>query len=741
MNSLQFYILDVFAEKPLAGNQLAVFISLGSIDTDEMQRLAREMNYSETTFIESAEPRDGGYDVRIFTPQREVPFAGHPTLGTAYLIQQELIRRPVDSLVLNLKSGQISVEFGYRDAQPDVLWMLQPQPTFGLTLDVASVCGVLGLEASDIDEGFPIQEASTGFPFIIIPLKTLDAVKRINLARDRYFQLIEQTEAKALLAFAPSTYSPENDLNVRVFADYYGTPEDPATGSANGSLAAYLVENRYFGSDAIDVRVEQGYEISRPSLLFLRAEKKDGQTSVRVGGRVQPFASGTTQRRPDTALATSPANNQPHESPTGGPGSVPAAASSGQKTSAGNESGGEAQPSARPLVSAALVPFGTTIFTEMTALANRLGAINLAQGFPDFEGPAGLIDAAISALKSGENQYSRSMGHPVLVNAIAEHQQRFYQLEYDPLTEVTVFCGATEGLASSMMGLLNQGDEVILFEPFYDSYPACLAMAGAVPRFVPLRPPDFAFDPQELEAAFSERTRLLLLNTPHNPTGKVFSRSDLELIARLCQKHDVVVLTDEVYEHLTYGSAEHVPIATLPGMRERTLTLSSTGKSFSLTGWKIGWATGPARLVSAAQAAHQYITFCPATPLQVAVGHALRTYTDDYFATLKQEYTERRDYLMTVLSECGFRAVEPHGAYFIVADYSALGAMPDRRFAREMVERCKVAAVPLSVFCHQGSPLESSRLLRFAFCKRMETLRSAATRLYDARLLMADVER
>lgn len=299
MNSLRFHILDVFAERPLAGNQLAVFISLGSIGTDEMQRLAREMNYSETTFVESAEPRDGGYDVRIFTPQREVPFAGHPTLGTAYLIQQELIRMPVDRLVLNLKCGQIPVKFTYRNERPDVLWMLQPKPTFGQTLEAASVQDVLGLDASELDERFPIRESSTGFPFIIVPLKTLESVKRIRLARDLCFRLIERTEAKALLAFAPAAYSPENDLNVRVFADYYGTPEDPATGSANGSLAAYLVETKYFGGERIDLRVEQGYEIGRPSLLFLRAEREGGEISVRVGGRVQPFASGTTLGLPD----------------------------------------------------------------------------------------------------------------------------------------------------------------------------------------------------------------------------------------------------------------------------------------------------------------------------------------------------------------------------------------------------------------------------------------------------------
>lgn len=385
----------------------------------------------------------------------------------------------------------------------------------------------------------------------------------------------------------------------------------------------------------------------------------------------------------------------------------------------------------KSFASRALAQFGPTIFTEMTALANQLGAINLALGFPDFEGPEGVIEAAVAALKSGENQYSRSRGHPLLVSAIAEHQRRFYNLEYDPQTEVMVFCGATEGIVSSMLGLLNPGDEVILFEPFYDSYPVCVSMARAVPRFVPLRPPDFSIDLQELEAAFGERTRLLVLNSPHNPTGKVFSRDELDSIARLCQEHDVIVLTDEVYEHLTYGTAEHIPMASLPGMRERTLTVSSAGKVFSLTGWRVGWATGPAELISAAQAAHQYLTFCATTPLQAAVGYALRAYTDDYFASLKREYTERRDFLMKALSDRGFRVTEPHGAFYVVADFSPIAEVEDRLFAREMVERWKVAAVPMSVFYHEGSPV-GNRLLRFAFCKRIETLRSAAARLNGA---------
>ena len=253
------------------------------------------------------------------------------------------------------------------------------------------------------------------------------------------------------------------------------------------------------------------------------------------------------------------------------------------------------------MIAERLQPFGTTIFSEMTALALEHRAINLSQGFPDFEGPPEIVEAAVLALRSGHNQYPRSMGVPPLVQAIAQHQLDQYQLDYDPMREVVVFSGATEGIASSLLGLLNPGDEVLVFEPFYDSYPACIAMAGAVPRFCTLRFPDFALDPDALAACFSDRTKLVLLNTPHNPTGKVFEPSELKVIADLCHRHDAYVLADEVYEHLTYDDARHVPMASLPGMRDRTLTLSSAGKTYSLTGWKIGWATGPASMVAAAQ--------------------------------------------------------------------------------------------------------------------------------------------
>jgi N-succinyldiaminopimelate aminotransferase len=378
-----------------------------------------------------------------------------------------------------------------------------------------------------------------------------------------------------------------------------------------------------------------------------------------------------------------------------------------------------------------LLPFGTTIFSEMTALAQEHGAINLAQGFPDFDGPPEVIEAAVAALRGGHNQYARSMGHQLLVEAVAARVKRLHGLAFEPLSEVIVFSGATEGIASALLGLLDPGDEVIVFEPFYDSYPACIAMAGAVPRFATLRFPEFAVDEAALERLFNRRTRLLLLNTPHNPTGKVFSTAELELIARLCLKHGVIVVADEVYEHITYGAA-HVPIASLAGMRERTLTISSTGKTFSLTGWKVGWGYGPAPIVAAVQAAHQFITFATATPLQVAVANALGERGEEYFERLRSQYTARRDFLAEALREAGLEIAVPAGAYFILADFSRVFAGDDRAFARRLVERHGVAAIPPSVFYADGVE-EGRRLIRFAFPKRIETLAAAAERLKSLR--------
>lgn len=291
MEKCTFYIVDVFAEEKYAGNQLAVFGDAKSLTDTEMQRIAKEMNYSETTFILSEEKRNGGYDVRIFTPEKEVPFAGHPTLGTAYVIQYEIIGEPIDTIILNLKIGQIPVTLNYSGEQIDILWMKQKNPTFDRIFDPKPISQVLNLDKKEIDDRFSIQEVSTGLPFIIVPLKSLDALKRAKIAKDKYFELIKDTQAKAILIFCPETYQ-ENDLNVRVFGDYYGVPEDPATGSANGCLAGYLVKYRYFGKDRINIRVEQGYEIGRPSLLSLRAEDKGGEIDVSVGGKVIMIAKG-----------------------------------------------------------------------------------------------------------------------------------------------------------------------------------------------------------------------------------------------------------------------------------------------------------------------------------------------------------------------------------------------------------------------------------------------------------------
>ena len=387
----------------------------------------------------------------------------------------------------------------------------------------------------------------------------------------------------------------------------------------------------------------------------------------------------------------------------------------------------------RTPISHKLQPFGTTIFTEMTRLALAHGAINLAQGFPDFDGPPEIVEAAVAALRSGDNQYARSQGHPRLVRALSRRYSELYGLAFDPMTEIGVFSGCTEALMSSMLGLLDPGDEVILFEPYYDSYPVCVAMAGAVARFCTLRAPDFAFDPAAFEALITSRTRLVVVNTPHNPTGKVFTRDELAVLGEICARHDLLVLSDEVYEHLTYDENVHVPLAAVPSLKDRTLTLSSAGKTFSLTGWKIGWSAGPAPLVAAAQAAHQFVTFASATPLQVAVAAALETLDATFYERLRVEYTVRRRTLVDTLESVGFRVRPPQGTYFVLCEFGDLWAGDDRSFARHLVEEIGVAAIPPSVF--YGASDEGARLMRFAFCKRPETLALAAERLARLRRL------
>ena len=371
--------------------------------------------------------------------------------------------------------------------------------------------------------------------------------------------------------------------------------------------------------------------------------------------------------------------------------------------------------------------FGTTIFTQMTRLADEHGAVNLSQGFPDFPGPAFVKAAARRAIDDDHNQYARMMGAPVLVEAIAADLERRHGLVYDPLTEVCVTAGATEGIHCALLALCEPGDEVVLLEPYYDSYRACCAMAGAVPRFVTLEAPGFRWRPGALEAAFTERTRLVLLNTPHNPTGRVLSRAELEEIAALCRRHDAVCVTDEVYDRLVFAGG-HVPMATLPGMRERTLTLGSAGKTFSLTGWKIGWASGPAELVGALARAHQFVTFAVATPFQHAVATALREAGPrGYFESLATDYRARRDLLCGVLRDCGLGVIEPQGTYFVMTDLRPLGWDDDVAFCRHLTTEVGVAAIPPTAFYENR---DAGRFLaRFAFCKRLETLEAAAERL------------
>lgn len=386
-------------------------------------------------------------------------------------------------------------------------------------------------------------------------------------------------------------------------------------------------------------------------------------------------------------------------------------------------------------VAARLAPFGTTIFAEMSRLAVEHGAVNLSQGFPDFDGPAFVREAAAAAMAAGHNQYAPMGGAPVLTEAIGAWFARASGIEVEPRAEVTVTSGCTEALAAAFLGLVEAGDEVVLFEPFYDSYRACVAMAGATPRFVTLRPGEgggaFSFNEAELRGAFGARTRAVLVNTPHNPTGKVFTRAELELVASLCREHDVVAITDEVYERLTFdGGLPHVCLASLPGMRERTVTLSSLGKTFSFTGWKIGWSIAPAGLTAGVRAAHQFLTYSVSTPLQHGAAAALRD-GEESVRELVMHYREARDYLCEVLDRVGFDVHVPDGTYFIMAGHEKvsgrLGLADDVALCRHLTTKVGVAAIPPSFFYEDWS--QGRGLVRFAFCKKMETLREAARRL------------
>ena len=383
-----------------------------------------------------------------------------------------------------------------------------------------------------------------------------------------------------------------------------------------------------------------------------------------------------------------------------------------------------------PLV-ARMRPFGTTIFTEMSALALSTGSINLGQGFPDTDGPPEMLAAAAEALMAGANQYPPLAGIPALRHAVAAHDRRFWRLDRNPDTEIVVTAGATEAVAATILALCEAGDEVVCFEPYYDSYAASIVLAGAVRRPVTLRPGAdgrYGFDEGELRAAFGPRTRLVLLNSPHNPTGKVFTRDELEMIAALCQEFGVWAVTDEVYEHLAFTDAPgpHVPLATLPGMLERTVRISSAGKTFSCTGWKIGWATGPAELVSAVQRVKQFLTFVNAAPLQPAIAVALGL-GDKYFRGFTAGLQERRDRLMAGLTDAGFGVLPSEGTYFVTADIRPLGGTDGVEFCRSLPARSGVVAVPTQVF--YDHPDEGRHLIRFAFCKRLDVIDEAVRRL------------
>ncbi len=380
-----------------------------------------------------------------------------------------------------------------------------------------------------------------------------------------------------------------------------------------------------------------------------------------------------------------------------------------------------------------LAPFGSSIFARMSKLAADCQAVNLSQGFPDFDGPSLVKEAAIDAIRAGHSQYAPTNGVPALAAAIAERFRQTTSLEIDPAAQVTVTAGCTEAIAASLIGLLNPGDEVILFEPYYDSYRACVAMAGGVPRFVTLRAPEFTFGPAELRAACSSRTRALVLNTPHNPTGRVFSRVELQTIADVCIERGLVCLSDEVYERLVYHPerAPHISIASLPGMAERTITLSSLGKTFSLTGWKIGWAVASPDLSIAVRAAHQFLTFAVNTPMQHAAVSALGS-PASYYDDLVSEYRRKRDLLAAGLRRAGFGVREPEGSYFILADHSNVSrrlGLPgdDVALCMALIERCRVAAIPPTAFYENKE--HGRHLVRFAFCKTDGTLADALARL------------
>ena len=379
-----------------------------------------------------------------------------------------------------------------------------------------------------------------------------------------------------------------------------------------------------------------------------------------------------------------------------------------------------------PFLNARLQGLGTSIFAEMSALANATGSVNLGQGFPDTDGPDIVKQAAIDAIREGRgNQYPPGPGVPELRRAVADHQRRFYGIELNPDTQVLAVAGATEGIAAAMLSLLETGDEVITFEPFYDSYPATIAMAGAIRKPVTLHAPDYALDVDALRATVTDRTRLILLNSPHNPTGKVFTPAELTAIAELAVERDLLVVSDEVYEHLVFDG-EHIPISTLPGMAERTVTISSMGKTFSFTGWKTGWVTGRRELVTAVKTSKQFLTYVGVGPFQYAAAAGLAM-DDAYYRSFRDDLQAKRDHLCAGLTEAGFEVYRPQGTYFITTSILPFGESDGYAFCRSLPERCGLVAVPCSVFYDDQAA--GRHLVRFAFCKRFEVLDEAVARL------------
>ena len=380
----------------------------------------------------------------------------------------------------------------------------------------------------------------------------------------------------------------------------------------------------------------------------------------------------------------------------------------------------------RSLVSLRSTRFTESVIREMTRLCNRSGAVNLAQGFPDFAAPQAIKDEAAKAVQADVNQYAITWGAKRLRDALVAKTERFTGLRFDPETEVTVCCGSTECMVATLLALVNPGEEVIVFEPFYENYGPDAILCGATPRFVRLREPDWSYDPAELEQAFSNRTKAIIINTPNNPTGKVFNRAELDHIATLCRKWDAVAVTDEIYEHMLYDGAEHLSLAAMEGMRTRTVTISGISKTFSVTGWRVGYCLASPPLTSAIRKVHDFLTVGAPAPLQEAAAAALGL-PDEYYRTLAEGYRARRDFLLPALESAGFRTFTPRGAYYVMTDISRFGFADDVSFARHLVSEGGVAAVPGSSF--YADPAAGRQRLRFHFARRRETLEAAVERL------------